>query len=101
MTNGLTVTRHAEARMRQRGYAEYDLEWLLEIGEETHEGLFVTHRRARELAYRFRRLADRIERLAGTLLVIQNGRLVTIYRPDRRKGKRLPKAPRHRLRKRR
>ncbi len=99
MMSGLIVTPHAAARLRQRGYADGDLDWLLEIAVETRDGLYVTQKQARALASRYRKLADRIEHLAGTFLVVENGRLITIYRPNRRKANEVLRGSRRHTRK--
>lgn len=77
---GLAMTRHAEARMSQRGIRESDLDFLLAHGSEVGgDKIMLTNRVAAELIRtRKREIAD-IERLAGKVLVIAGGQLVTAY----------------------
>lgn len=93
--NGVTLTQHGRERMAQRGFDAIDLALLLRFGVETADGLLMPRKQAAAAARGFRRLAEQVERLADTYGVVQDGRLVTMYRPDKEKRKRLQRSARH------
>lgn len=76
----LELTRHAEARMSQRGIRKSDVELVLSLGTDIGRGRFLLKKRsaAKEIGALKRQMA-RIERLAGKVLVIEDGHLVTSY----------------------
>lgn len=89
MTATVKPSRHACVRMAQRGYRPDDLGLLLEAGVEAGDGIYLPKEDARALAAHYRRLAERLEHLAGTYAVIAGDRLVTLYHPSRRREKRV------------
>ncbi|GIX09063.1 hypothetical protein [Elioraea sp.] len=87
--NELVLTWHGRERMAQRGFNAIDLALLLRFGVETADGVAMTRKHAAAAAKGFRELAERTERLADVHGVVQDDRLVTIYRPGKEKRKRL------------
>ena len=80
---------HAEERLRQRGYRERDVRLVLECGTPTPDAVLLTGKDvAREVAECRRRIA-RLEKLRGTAVFLAEETVVTIYRPDRERTKRL------------
>ena len=84
----IKVTRHAEARMSQRGIRWSDIEVLLEHGTETGpDRIMLTNRDAARLISGLKKQIAMVERVVGKEAVVANGVLVTAYhrtRPDRR-----------------
>lgn len=82
----LTATRHADARIRQRGFRERDLEALVRFGREMPDG---TVRLLDEDVEReidgLRRWIAMLDRLRGMTAVIDGGRVVTVYKSRRQK----------------
>lgn len=82
----LTATRHADARIRQRGFRERDLEALVRFGREMPDG---TVRLLDEDVDReiddLRRWITILDRLRGMTAVIDGGRVVTVYKSRRQK----------------
>ena len=76
----LTLTRHGEARLSQRGIRKADLEVLLTHGTDIgRDRIMLTRRGAAEaIGDLKRRIAD-VERLAGKVLVVTDGHLITAY----------------------
>lgn len=93
----IAITRHAEARMSQRGIRETDVEFLLAHGTDMGPDRIVLTKRDAAQAIRDlkKRIAD-IERLTGKVLVVAEGRLITAYHSS--KATRLSPERRERLR---
>ena len=84
----LTITRHAETRMSQRGIRESDLDILLAHGTEIGPGRIALRKRdAQETIRRLKKRIANIERLTGKVLVVTEGRLVTAYHGSKRTGR--------------
>jgi len=80
MIHDLSLTRHAEARMRQRGIRNPDIELLIQLGERVaDDALLLTRRRAAQEIARLRCRIQQIERLCGTRLIIAEGKVITVY----------------------
>ena len=116
--NTLVLSRHAEARMRQRGMRPCDLELIWRYGSaigDDHEVYFLKHKDAqREIdrlngeirrqarsqtpparmdrereTRRLKREIQMLERLKGRKLVVAGGTVVTCYRSNRRDRERM------------
>ena len=81
MLQDLTTTRHAEARMRQRGFRDEDIRLALNASTQVANDAFVLTNRdaAREIQKRKREIQT-LERLRGCKLIVEDGALVTCYR---------------------
>ena len=80
----LSLTRHAETRMRQRGIRDADVNLLFEVGERvSDDALQLTRRRAVQEITKLRRKIQQIERLCGTKLILEEGTLITVYHEHR------------------
>lgn len=94
--NGPVLSRHAEARIRQRGLRESDIEVILQVATQVAEDAWVVTRQdaARETARLKRRFAT-IERLHGKKVIMAGDTLVTVYHaqsPGPRRRRRSRKA---------
>ena len=88
----ITITRHGEARMSQRGIRMSDLDTLLAYGTETGPDRFMLRRQdAARLIRSLKKQISTLERLTGKEAVVADGLLITAYhrtkpsRPVRRK----------------
>jgi|GEM_PF-1735134 len=88
----ITITRHGNARMSQRGIRRSDLDTLLTHGTEISPNRFMLRNRdAATLIQERKNEIARLERLAGKEAVVADGHLITAYhrtrpnRPFRRK----------------
>jgi hypothetical protein len=116
-TSNLIITRHCAVRAQQRGYQVTDLETVQRIATMAPEGLFVRWRdvnlEIQQLKTRLRRLRqgkkektlhsaqiadqereivrqiDRLTRLPGTFLPIEDGYALSVYRSSNRREKRV------------
>lgn len=80
--SSLVVSTHARERMAQRGFRDMDLIILETFGTPTKDGMILLDRDAR-------RVAERALRLAGSFAVINGDTVVTMYRPGKKRAKRL------------
>jgi len=83
-----TLTRHGTERLRQRGYRQADLGLVLEAGTPAGNAVLLTDRDVDERVAECRRLISQLERLRGTAVVLAGDRVLSVYRPRRRKLRR-------------
>lgn len=79
----LAVSRHAEERMRQRGFTNRDVELVCTYGTPIPDGYLVTRGDAKELAT-VPGERQRGERLLGAVVIEQEGVIVTVFRANKR-----------------
>lgn len=76
------ISRHAAARMQQRGIDRLTVFLLREFGRKQHDGLatirYLDKRRAQKLATRLKEMAQDMERLSNLYLVEAEETLVTV-----------------------
>ena len=76
----LTITRHGEARMSQRGIRKSDLEVLLLHGTDIgRDRIMLRKRDAAKLVRNLKKQIAEIERLTDKVLIVADGKLVTVY----------------------
>ena len=83
------TTRHAQRRMQQRGLKRNDVDLVLQCGTDYHAGRVVLRDRDVEREIRnCKRRMQKLERLRGSVVVIEDGHLITCYRMHGGKGRR-------------
>ena len=89
-SNHLDLSRHAQTRIRQRGFRENDMQVIVDAGTPTGvDGMFLLDSDVeREVCKRKREIAV-LERLRGCRVVVDGRTVITIYRPSRKTEKRL------------
>jgi hypothetical protein len=103
------ITAHCAVRARQRGYRHTDFEMVESIGTWMREGIFVRRRdvdsKLHRLSAQLRRKRgegiegnddgeiireiERLQRLPGTFTPVDGGHALSIYRPSKRRLKRI------------
>ena len=77
---GLAITRHARIRMSQRAVRESDVDFLLSHGTDMGaDRIILTKREAANAIQGLKKRSPDIERLTGKVLVVAEGRIVTVY----------------------
>lgn len=77
----LAFTHHAEARMRQRGLRDADLSLVMEVASPVGADVWLmTDEAVEQEITRLKRRLQRVERLRGTKVVVNDGAIVTAYR---------------------
>ena len=77
---GIAITRHDEARMRQRGTREADLVLVLSYGTEIdRDRIMLKGRNVKKVIGDLKRKIDAPQKLKGKIFVISGGCLVTAY----------------------
>ena len=86
----LTLTQHAESRIRQRGLRESDIPMIVDAGTPVDDDslLLLAQDVDREIRRRKQEISA-LERLRGCRVVIAADKVGTVYRPSRRTEKRL------------
>jgi len=84
----LRFTRHAEIRMRQRGFRDTDIGLVLSVATRVAEDAFFLSNKdaAREIERR-RREIQQLERLRGTKLIVEGENVITLYHSDRKQSR--------------
>jgi hypothetical protein len=80
----LEFTPHARCRMAQRNYFENDLALMLRFGTETPDGIMLLHAAYHEALAE----AERVKRLIGSFVVIEDGVVRSIQRLNKSKAHR-------------
>jgi len=83
------MTKHAVARIRQRGLTERDLSLIRAVGESVEDGILMTNRAIDLQVQALRREIIRIERLRGVAVIERADKIITVYRADRKRVHRL------------
>ena len=85
----LTLTNHATIRMAQRGIVQKDAELIALIGTEVDDGYYVREQDYQQIENALKKILERLKRLVGKRLIVQNNRIVTAYHPSRKCRRRL------------
>lgn len=88
-SNTLKKTRHVEERAQQRGFRDGDLELIARLGTATEDGVVLRRRDVDQVRAVTRRLLSDLERLQGAAVIVQEDAIVSVYRPDRKKMRRM------------
>lgn len=89
----MELTSHAKQRIRQRGYKSTDLSLIDECGTSTGDGIFLRRQDAEEAIRRRKKEIAALERLRGTLLVLEGENVITIQRARRWKERAVLRRP--------
>lgn len=78
-------THHAEARMRQRGFRNADIGFVLSVATRVaDDAFFLSDKDAAHEIERRRREIQQLERLRGTKVIVEGETLITIYQSNRK-----------------
>ena len=76
----ISITRHGEARMSQRGIRKSDIDTLLAHGTEVSPDRFMLRKRDADRQSRgLKKQIATLERLTGKVAVVADGLLITAY----------------------
>ena len=85
----LLLTRHAEARMRLRGFRDQDLDILIRFSREMPDGtMMLTDDDIEREIDAMQRCIRQLDRLRGMTGVVAAGKLVTVYKSSRQSRRR-------------
>jgi hypothetical protein len=87
--NTLTITSHAAVRMAQRGIMPKDTDLIALIGTEVDDGYLVRQQDYQEVEHAMKRFLQRVRRIVGKRLVVQDNRVVTAYHSSMKQERRL------------
>lgn len=85
----LEMSKHAAARIRQRGLTERDINLIRGSGESVDDGFLMTNRAIDLRVQALRREITRIEKLRGVAVIESADKVITVYRADRKRVRRL------------
>ena len=68
------ISRHAEMRRKQRGYVAGDVDLVFQYGTPAKGGVLLTNKDVE-------RHIGRLERLAGTVVIVKGNVVASVYRP--------------------
>jgi hypothetical protein len=85
----LSLTRHAKARMAQRGVTLNDADLIALIGTEVEGGYLVRRKDCEDVQRALQYLSRSLVRVVGKRLVIATGQIITTYHATRKKERHL------------
>lgn len=92
----LSLTRHAEARMRQRGYKDEDVDLVFRVGTRVaDDAFFLTDKDAARAIRKRKQEIQQLERLRGSQVIVEGETLITLYHTTMRPRRRNRKSWRH------
>lgn len=83
------LSTHATQRLQQRGFHVLDLDTVRTYGEPVEGGFLMSNRAADQRIRELRIQIQQLDRLRGTRLVECSQCVITVYRADRQRAKRL------------
>lgn len=83
------LSAHAQVRMHQRGVKLGDLELVRALGEQVSDGYLISDKAIEQGRLILRAQMQQLERLRGLALIEITGCVVTVYRADKKRIKRL------------
>ena len=84
-----SLSQHAKKRLRQRGLADGDITLIVEYGEDVEDGFVMTNKAIKNRKEKIAREMQQLEKLRGVAVIESQGVIVTTYRADKRRIKRL------------
>lgn len=87
------LTRHAEARAKQRSFSEHDIDLIRTFGTEipdaTKEVYLIRERDISMVREQYKRELQRLERLSGCAAILSGDDVVTVFRTTPKSMKKL------------
>ena len=85
----LRNSQHARARIRQRGFRDSDIDFVMKHGTDVDAGSFLTDKDVQSGIEAAKKVIRDLARLKGTMVIVSGNTAVSIYRPDKRRTKKL------------
>ena len=77
----LVISRHAQLRQQQRGYEGDAFDLVLHYGTQVKGGVLLTDKDVERVKHEARRFVGRLEHLAGTVVIVHENVVTSVYRP--------------------
>lgn len=84
-----TLTTHAKSRLKQRGLASDDVSLIVEYGEDVGDGFLMTDKAINNRKKCLASELQRLDKLRGVAVIEDQGVIITAYRADKRRIKKL------------
>lgn len=85
----LQLSFHAEQRLQQRGFRPLDLALVVEHGSRVQDGFVLLARDVAAAEAELKRLLARLHRLSGAFVAVEGATVLSVYRPDRVRRRKL------------
>ena len=85
----LRWSKHARQRLGQRGFKQVDEDLFKAFGEQVEDGYLMTNQAIQDAQLSLKAALQRLDHLKGATLIEADGAVVTVYRADRKRVKRL------------
>jgi hypothetical protein len=82
-------SKHAQARARQRGYRDSDIDFVMKHGTAVDDGSFLSDGDSHRAIEKLKQKIQKFSRLKGTVVIQRGDTVVTVYRPDKCRTKKL------------
>ena len=87
--NEIRLTPHASTRLAQRALGQRDLDLIRQFGTEVEGGFLLRQKDYEAFEHQQKHICDRIKRLVGTRIVADGDLVITAYKANRNKQRRL------------
>ena len=84
----MTITNHANERLRQRGLKESDVEFIINNGTVRGTKAMLTNKDRQELIRKAKKTISIVTRLAGKQLIVDGDDVITVYHANTRQQRR-------------
>jgi hypothetical protein len=82
-------SKHAQTRARQRGYRDSDIDFVMKHGTNVEDGSFLTDGDVHRAIEKRKQEIQQFSRLKGTVVILRENVVLTVYRPDKRRAQKL------------
>ena len=82
-------SKHAQTRARQRGYRDSDIDFVIQHGTNVDDGSFLTDGDVHRAIEKRKQEIQQFSRLKGTVVILRENVVLTVYRPDKRRAQKL------------
>jgi len=83
------MTRHAEKRVRQRGFKTRDISLIMKHGELVDDGYVLTMKSVEKRRSELKKELQRLDKLTNVVVIASEETVITVYRADNRNMRRL------------
>lgn len=86
---GVAMSAHADKRQRQRGFSDVDVQLVLAHGDSVDDGYVMTRKAVSRRISELKKEIVRLQKLKDVAVIEDTGTVVTMYRADGRRMRKL------------
>ena len=89
MMSNYRLTRHSKKRAKQRGFKETDIPVIVDVGKQIDDKIFMSNKNIDREIKKYKQVINTLERLRGSMVVMTDETILTIYHASQRTKKSL------------